>query len=376
MTKYIFYSLLLLSQFFSSCYGQTKTEKPNEVVAKQQFFTGKNPKLTKTQGSDKYQNISCGLEDKKGNIWFGTGTEGVFCFDGKLFTQFTIQNGLSSNIVRAIFEDKAGIIWFGTNKGICYYDGKSIKQISKSTTATYQFNNSVSANTALIHDVYSIMQDKKGILWFGTAAGIVCYDVRRNDSFGQKKNFTHFLDNRNIKNDSSLTLKTVQCMFEDKNGNMWFGSGPMAFEGIAFFDGKTLTKFKPQNEGWIRKITEDKQGTILFATRHIGMLTYDGKHFTSYSQPQNLIKDLINTVLADSKGNIWYGSDYTNDNDPTTGGLWKFDGKSFVEFTKKDGLGNTSVTFILEAKNGNIWVGTRNCGLYRYNGKTFETFSE
>jgi D-arabinose 1-dehydrogenase-like Zn-dependent alcohol dehydrogenase len=46
-----------------------------------------------------------------------------------------------------------------------------------------------------------------------------------------------------------------------------------------------------------------------------------------------------------------YGSDYTNDNDITTGGLWKFDRKSFVEFTKKDGLANTSIYSLTEDKD-------------------------
>lgn len=106
------------------------------------------------------------------------------------------------------------------------------------------------------------------------------------------------------------------------------------------------------------------------------MITYDGKNFTNFSAPQTISKDLITTVLADSKGNIWYGSDYTNGIDVSTGGLWKFDGKSFVEFTKKEGIGNTSIYSLTEDKAGNIWIGTRNCGLYRYNGQTFTTFSE
>ncbi|MDI9882386.1 ligand-binding sensor domain-containing protein [Flectobacillus longus] len=361
------FSLLLVSIFLTSCNGQPKTEQSNETVVKQQSFTSKKNKLTKTQGSNEYQGISCGLEDKKGNIWFATGTEGVFCFDGKSFIQFTEKDGLNSNSIRSILEDRKGNIWFATNKGICYYNGKTFQQISNSLNVNYQSFNFASPNPPLINDVYSIMQDKKGILWFGTVDGVVCYDGN---------NFTRFLDNHIIVNDSNLTLKSMQCMFEDKIGNLWFGSGPMAFEGIAFFDGKTLTKFKPQNETWVRKITEDRNGTLLFNTRHFGMITYNGKTFSDYTQPQNLRRELLQTMLADSKGNIWYGSDYTNDRDITTGGLWKFDGKSINEFTKKDGLSNTSVTLILESKNGTIWVGTRNCGLYRYNGQTFETFSE
>lgn len=367
MTKFNnrIFALLLVSVFFTSCNGQTNKEQPYKTVAEQLSFTSKKTKLTKTQGTNEYQNVHCIIQDKDSNIWLGTTGEGVYRYDGKEFTQFTEKDGLSNNNVWSVLEDTLGNIWFGTDDGVSRYDGKTISKISFTVT------NSIGSGTAISQSgkniVWSIFQDKKGTIWFGSDDGIYCYNG---------KTFSYFLDHTDVINKSNLTLKSVQCIFEDKNGNMWFGSGPMAFEGIGFYDGKYLTGFKPQDEGWIRNITEDKHGTLLFATRHIGLITYDGNNFTGFSGPQEIRKDLINTVLADSKGNIWYGSDYTNDNDVTTGGFWKFDGKSFVEFTKTDGLGNTAIYSLMEDKAGNIWIGTRNCGLYRYNGQTVETFSE
>lgn len=359
MTKFKkpIFSLLLVCIFFTSCNGQAR----NESIVKEQSFTRKSAKLTKTQGTNEYQNVHCMIQDKKGNIWFETTGEGIYRYNGKEFTQFTEKDGLSSNKVWSVLEDKTGNIWFGTDKGLSRFDGEKISEILLNQSA------STNPETAGINAVWCMMQDKTGVIWFGTENGLYCYDG---------KTFSFFLDNPNLINESGVTLKSVQCIFEDKNGKMWFGSGPMALEGIIFYNGKSLINFKPQNEGWIRKITEDKNGTLLFVTRHNGVITYDGKNFTNFSEPQNIRKDLINTFLVDSKGNIWYGSDYTNDNDVTTGGFWKFDGKSFVEFTKKEGLGNTSIYSLTEDKAGNIWIGTRNCGLYRYNGQTFETFSE
>lgn len=359
------FSLLLVLIFFISCNGQSKTEKTNEAVVKQQSFTSKNIKLTKTLGTDRYQNVHFIMQDRNDNIWFGTTGEGVYLYDGKKFTQFTEKDGLSNNKVWSILEDKSGNIWFATGNGVSRYDGKTISKIPFTMT----FANGLGAATTPpdINSVWSMIEDKNGIIWFGTDNGVYCYNG---------KTFSNFVDNPNITNISSLTLKSVQCMFEDKNGNIWFGSGPMAFEGIGFYDGKSLTNFKPQNEGWIRSIAEDKNGNLIFTTRHIGLITYDGKIFSKVSEPQNLIKELLNAVLVDSKGNIWYGSDYTDNNDPTTGGFWKFDGKSFIEFTKKDGLANTSIYSLTEDKSGNIWIGTRNCGVYRYDGQKFETFSE
>jgi len=360
-------SLLLVSIFFTSCNGQTKTEQPNKTVVEQLSFTSKNTKLTKTQGTNEYQNVHCIIQDKDSNIWLGTTGEGVYKYDGKEFTQFTEKDGLSSNSVWSIIEDKSGKIWFGTNDGVSRYDGKTISKIPFNITNLIGASAGTAISQSGKNTVSSIFQDKKGTIWFGSDYGMYCYNG---------KTFSYFLDNADVVNKSNLTLKSVQCMLEDTNGNLWFGSGPMAFEGICLFDGKSLTNFKPQDEGWIRKITEDKNGTLLFDTRHIGLIAYNGKTFSDFSEPQNLRKELLTTILVDSKGNVWYGSDFTNNNDVTTGGLWKFDGKSFVEFTKKDGLGNTSIYSLTEDKAGNIWIGTRNCGLYRYDGQTFATFSE
>ena len=107
----------------------------------------------------------------------------------------------------------------------------------------------------LYDNVHCGLKDKTGNLWFGTTAeGVYSYSGIT---------FARFLDNKDIKNDSGLSLKSVRCMIQDKNGNLWFGSGPMAFEGICFYDGKSLINFKPKKEKWIRKIIEDKNRNLL-----------------------------------------------------------------------------------------------------------------
>ncbi len=133
MTKHFLnkpiYSLLLVLIFLTSCNGQTKTLPQTDSPSELKASLKGQPKLTKTQGSNKYQNVDCGLQDKQGNIWFGTTGEGVYRFDGKLFTQFTMKDGLSSNCVWSILEDKTGNIWFGTSNGICRSYGNKIVNV-------------------------------------------------------------------------------------------------------------------------------------------------------------------------------------------------------------------------------------------------------
>lgn len=360
---YRFLMLLVAIQVLvASCKGQGKTDFSQSSLDKHLTFTSRHSKLLKTQGSDAYQNVYCGLQDKKGNLWFGTTGEGVYYYDGKEFTQFTVKDGLSDNKVWSILEDKSGIIWFGTNAGICRYDGKVITAVPITTNSFY----TPAGGIAAANTVGSIMEGKNGKLWFGTKAGVFCYDG---------KVFTPFLNSK-VQNKSNLTLKDVQCMLEDKGGNIWFGSGPMAFEGIARYDGTALENFRPENETWIRNIIQDKDGSILFATRHYGVCSYDGKDFKFITDSKGMAKQSMMAMLEDKKGNLWFASDYGKELNDTVGGAWRYDGHAFTKFSTKDGLTNNAVFLILEDKDGNIWLGTRNIGLYRYDGKSIVNYSE
>ncbi|CAF3929003.1 unnamed protein product [Rotaria sp. Silwood1] len=171
------------------------------------------PKLIKTQGSTPSDNVKCCLQDKSGNIWFGTTGEGIYCYDGNSFTQFTEKDGLSSNTVYSILEDTSGKIWIGTLDGICCYNGEKISQIPiigyflpNNTNSTYYSSQSKKST------VWSILQDKTGKMWFGTGDGVYCYNG---------KVFTRFLQNDGVINKENLHLKMVDCMLEDGSGNIW-----------------------------------------------------------------------------------------------------------------------------------------------------------
>ncbi|MBL0097643.1 MAG: hypothetical protein IPP46_14975 [Bacteroidetes bacterium] len=49
----------------------------------------------------------------------------MYRYDGANFTQFTTENGLTTNVVQSILEDNKGQLWFGTWQGISIYDGNN-----------------------------------------------------------------------------------------------------------------------------------------------------------------------------------------------------------------------------------------------------------
>src|SRR5260221_3526356 len=126
--KAISYHLLSVLMFVISCNGQNKTQ-PQQIGNERKEFRGGQPRIIKTQGTDRSANVHCGLRDKAGNLWFGTTGEGVYRYDGKSFTNFTTKDGLNNNTVWSMVEDEAGNIWFGTDDGLCRYDGRTISNM-------------------------------------------------------------------------------------------------------------------------------------------------------------------------------------------------------------------------------------------------------
>jgi len=71
------------------------------------------------------------VEDSKGTLWIGAFDSGVWRYDGKAMTNFTMKDGLPTDSVSAIYEDRSGKLWFGTFKGVCTFDGKKFAVVGE-----------------------------------------------------------------------------------------------------------------------------------------------------------------------------------------------------------------------------------------------------
>lgn len=372
--KRILYTLSF-SLCISSCNGQVKIQSQTENQSETKTIPIGQPKLVKTQGSIENDNIHCSLQDKAGNLWFGTTGSGVYRYNGKLFFNYTTKDGLSNNNVWSILEDKSGNIWFGTTDGICRYDGKNITPIPIPFSVRPVVSNNYHTNQSTKNTVWSMLQDKSGKIWFGTGDGVYCYDGLKFSRFldNNKNSFNSFSDNAGVINKDSLHLKMVDSMLEDKNGNIWFASGMLpGSEGVIRYDGKEITSSKPNGDGWIRLIVEDKKGNLWFSGRAKGNFVYDGKNYKNFTEKVGI----GNPILVDKSGNIWFNGEERLSSIENEGGIWCYDGKTFKNYNTNDGISKYAVFSMLQDRNGNIWFGTRNTGLYKFDGKTFTNYSE
>ncbi len=163
-----------------------------------------------------YQNWVHDIEkDAEGNMWFASMSHGgVSRFDGNKFTHFSINDGLSDDMVRTIYHDKSGKIWIGfkgsENSGLTVYDGKS-------------FNNYSVEDGLYNTRIYAIYEDSNGQVWLGGNTGkLYVFD-------GQ--NFLEFSFN-------GRTYSDILFILGDLEDNVWFGGS----HGIWKFDGKSVIK--------------------------------------------------------------------------------------------------------------------------------------
>ena len=88
----------------------------NRPVKKDLTNEKEYPKLLKNAG---YGVVSRFMQDKAGNLWFGTTDNGLYKYDGKSFHRFTTNDGLDCNKISCILEDKDGKLLVGTEVGLC-----------------------------------------------------------------------------------------------------------------------------------------------------------------------------------------------------------------------------------------------------------------
>jgi ligand-binding sensor domain-containing protein/signal transduction histidine kinase len=275
------------------------------------------------------------------------------------FEHISSEHGLSQNVVYSILQDNRGFMWFGTQDGINRYDGYVFKEYK---------NNPKDSSTLPANIVTFIYGDRSGNLWIGTEGGGLSRFNREKED-----DFIRYRYQNDLDPNPGPDIDNITTIYEDREGRFYIGT----WGGLLRFDPKKQewTRFihNPGMPGTlgsnnIRALCEDHTGTMWIGTVDGGLNTFDPKtgEFSQFlyrpDDPDSLSSNTVYAIFEDSKKNLWVG---------TLGGLDRFDRKrkNFIHYRhhqeKADSLSNDRVRSIFEDRKGELWIGTDGGGLNR-----------
>lgn len=305
------------------------------------------------------------FEDSQGRFWFGSHNEGMSRWDGHQFSYYTVADGLSGNQVRTIQEDAAGNLWFGTGNGISRFDGKSF--------TTQVGRDQDGRNVAPGHT----WRKGAGDLWFigdsgKPAAQFNGQGVYRFD--GRSLEFLPFPVSADVATRGDYLVTDIS---RGRNGMIWFGTYPAVFgydgRNFTILDDRTLGLAAEEEPFHVRSVFEDSRGVLWIGNNGLGVLRYDGRSLSNFTKQHGLsLKEKgaseslsrVFSIAEDAAGNMWFG---TRDS-----GVWRYDGERLTHFTQRDGLTSSMVWTIYRDRRDRLWFGLGDGSVFRFNGTSFD----
>lgn len=297
------------------------------------------------------------FQAKSQDYWFGSNDQGVYRYDGKITVNFTTKDGLCSNRIRGIQEDKSGNLYFTTYEGISKFDGKSFTTLG-----------------ILARSPRTNWKKQSDDLWFvgPPDAGVVFrYDgkwLHRLEFPKTKLGDEHFAKMPRSKFPNAIyNPYDVYCILKDSKGNLWFGT---ACVGVCRYDGKSFDWLtdKILTEAPVRSIFEDRKGNYWFT--YSGGASLDGfRVVNDFGKLQERANGTIvegMSILDDNNGKLWAAA--------LGAGAFKFNGKQKLPYPIKEGNTTIEAFAIYKDNKGILWLGTHNGGAYKFNGQAFEKF--
>jgi ligand-binding sensor domain-containing protein/signal transduction histidine kinase/CheY-like chemotaxis protein/AraC-like DNA-binding protein len=206
-----------------------------------------------------------------------------------------------------------------------------------------------------------IYQDSRGFMWFGTRDGLNRYDgiemvIYKNDPADS----------------NSLSDSYIRCIYEDSDHNLWVGT----INGLNKLNANTnrFTRYKYKQAGdgalsekMITSLAEDHEGNLWIGTYGggINVLNKKSQRFNRLqhtgSDAGSLADDRVNFIIKDKSNNLWIG---------TEAGLNLYNNNSH-RFTRYLNPADTTasanaIRVIQQNRQGNLWLGTKDNGLYLF----------
>ena len=310
------------------------------------------------------------FQDREGDIWVGLGASQPVLFAPRpppfQTLPFDSENraNLGEKLVDVIFQDHEGVLWIGTTGALdrCDLAGRHCRHYAI-------------PGHGVASDVISLTEDRSGTLWVGTSGQGLCRFDRRT---GQCRMFRHSPDDP-----SSISNDTIDRLLVDREGVLWIATA----DGLNRLDPVSerfaIYREQPsQNSGTVMvSMVEDHAGDLWLGSVGAGLLKFDRKAgrlepFGGLRGPGRapgalglISNQIIAAVYLDRERRLWAG---------TYNGLDLIDRSTgkVTRYAEANGLASSAISCMREDAKGNLWMSTTK-GITEFNPVTgiFRNFS-
>ena len=255
------------------------------------------------------------------------------------FRHFTVEDGLTSNCVRAIVQDQTGFLWFGTDEGLIRYDGKK--------TRAFRCNR-LDQKKLGTNSVLSLL-DNGDDLWIGTDRGAYIYDY--------KQSIFRFFE---VKTKKGVLIESgVNNIVKDNNQNLWFSTNG---QGVFRYNLKTKELLQYDfcdTSGIVPFVFVDKNQKVWAITSNtnevlflLNNITNELEAFELKRTGEDVFRPKSLVLYEDSFENLWLGT--------WDKGILKVDKETgkVEAFLDPDLNGILHIHSILEYKPGLLLIGS------------------
>ncbi|MDX2368170.1 MAG: ATP-binding protein [Colwellia sp.] len=291
------------------------------------------------------------VQDEQGFIWFGSGYDGLFRYDGKNIKEFKHDpnnpHSIPHNNTGNLTLDNNNNLWIGS------WGGSVIKYDLSLAKFNQYSHNSAQAHSISDPFVQKIFQDNQGDFWMGTF-------MHGLNKFNKKdSSFTHFPFEVNTGNGTSNAR--IWDIVQTGKNDLWLATS----YGLNHFD-KSTSKFRyfyPEplkavhSSNKIRKILATDDNRLLLTTDN-GVLLFDitAQTFTAIKNSENNNIGQTYSIIKTSFGQYWLTS---------ASGLHAFSLDNFVLEKVELGVYDACSQTVFEDRSGLIWLSCEGVGVYK-----------
>ena len=304
------------------------------------------------------------LQDQQERVWLATRGQGLWI--GRAGNEaapakvqhVSARDGLSSDVVQALFEDRDGNVWVGTHAGLHQFSTRRLTPLTD------------------LGVVRALEETSDGSIWAGTYDGVVQLAGASEHRFRQE---------------NGGLGSPVTALHGDEHGGLWVAT----LTSVArVANGRLAPLPLPKSTAlsWVSALTTDSRGDLWICDMYQGVFQWSNGELTLFEALPAAVRSTVYSLHTDRAGKVWIG--FTNGKigvihedhtfhlydsitgldgtvtaiyDDSEGALWigasdglsRFEDERFTTATNdRNGIPLDTVTTILEDELGHLWVGT------------------